>query len=56
MVCSFCKKEIPSGSFKLYRNEVPEEIECPSCKILNDIYMARCRANNLLVAQETNAE
>lgn len=56
MVCGFCKKEIPSGSFKLYRNEVPEEIECPNCKVLNDIYMARCRANSLLALQITSEE
>ena len=56
MVCFFCKKEIPSDSFKLYKNDVPQEVECPKCKIFNDIYMARCRANDLLEDQVMCAE
>lgn len=51
MICTYCRNEIPSESFKLYKNDEPVEIECPQCNILNDIYMARCRANNMLLEQ-----
>lgn len=51
MVCGFCRNEIPEDSFRLVRSnarfesDLDEEIECPHCKILNDVYRARCRAN-----------
>jgi len=51
MLCTYCRNEIPPESFKLFRNDVPEEIECPHCRILNDIYMARCRANDSILEQ-----
>jgi phage FluMu protein Com len=48
MICWACKRVIPPESFKLIRNgvssEADDEIECPNCKVLNLVYLAKGRA------------
>jgi hypothetical protein len=51
MICTYCRNEIPSESYKIFKNDIPEQIECPHCKVLNDIYLARCRANGSILEQ-----
>ena len=47
MLCFSCKSTIPPDSYKLVKNhsqsDYDDEIECPNCKMLNSVYLAKGR-------------